>query len=193
MTVRLASFLPPAPVTDLPAGNGWPAPNTYQLPGTPVRLAGIFDALHEPRFVGDGGSARLRLSVTDRDGPFQHFLLPSLTLDCLLRTAVLDGGRPERVAAMVPTELASIQLFSAANDLELAARWPDGLLLRHWRDRTSGLSRCAAIAPDGQVLLLVEGIGGSEQAVFDVQAGGWLSTPAGGSRQRRKPVTAGST
>lgn len=191
MTVRLAGSLPPAPFADPVAGDGWPAPNTYQQSGTPVRLAGIFDALHEPRFERDGGSARLRLAVTDLDGPFEHFRLPSLTLDCLLRTAVLDGSRPERVAAMVPTELASIQLFSTANDLELAARWPGGLLLRHWRHEASGLSRCAAIAPDGQVLLLVEGIKGSEQAIFDVRAGAWLSPTAGGTH-RQAPVTAGS-
>jgi hypothetical protein len=176
MVVRLATGFPPPALVAAPAGGGRPAPNTYQLPGTPVRLSGIFDALVEPRFEPDGGSASCRLAVPSQ--PFREFRLPSLLLDCLLRTVVLDGADPTSVAVLVPTGLARVQLFGGANDLELASRYPAGIVLRHWREPRSGASRCTASTPDGRLLVQVDGITGAEQGRFEV-AGGWR---AGGWR-----------
>lgn len=173
MVVRIAEAIPAAPVVRIETSTGKPAPDAYQMPGTPVRLSGIFTSLAEPRFESDGGSGALSLSVTAQDGPFEGFLLPSLALDCLLRTAVLDGNHPEGVSAMVPTGLRCVQLYTAANDLNLAADHPEGIRLRHWRDRASGESFCAAVAPDGSILLSVSGITGTALDVYDSRTGGW--------------------
>ena len=148
------------------------------MPGTPVRLSGIFDALVEPRFEPDGGSAHCRLAVPEHT--FRNFRLPSLLLDCLLRTVVLDGAAAASVAVLVPTRLDRVQLFSEANDLELGRRWPAGIRLRHWRDPRSGVSRCVASTPDGQLLVQVDGISGAEQDRFEV-AGGWRGRSGAGA------------
>lgn len=176
MVVRLATGFPPPTLVAAPAGDGRPAPNTYRMPGTPVRLSGIFDALVEPRFEPDGGSASCRLAVPSQ--PFREFRLPSLLLDCLLRTVVLDGADPTSVAVLVPTGLARVQLFDGANDLELASRYPAGIVLRHWREPRSGASRCTASTPDGRLLVQVDGITGAEQGRFEV-AGGWRTGSSG--------------
>ncbi|MFD4999872.1 SDR family NAD(P)-dependent oxidoreductase [Streptomyces buecherae] len=173
MVVHLARSAPVGPWCPPPAGPGTPAPNTYRLPDTPVRLGGVFDALSEPRFEPDGGSATLRLAPVRDSAPFDGFLLPSLALDCLLRTCVLDGRRPGAVPVLVPTALASVDLFTTANDQELAAAYPDGLVLRHWFDAATDAERYAALTPDGRVLLQVTGVSGAVKGWYDPATASW--------------------
>ncbi|WEV29336.1 SDR family NAD(P)-dependent oxidoreductase [Streptomyces sp. 71268] len=173
MVVHLARSAPVGPWGPPPIGHGTPAPNTYRLPDTPVRLGGVFDALSEPRFQPDGGSATLCLAPVRDSAPFDGFLLPSLALDCLLRTCVLDGRRPGPVPVLVPTALASVDLFTTANDRELAATYPDGLVLRHWFDAATGDECYAALAPDGRVLLQVTGVSGAVKGWYDAATASW--------------------
>lgn len=188
MRLWLAPAAEPAPRITV-GGSGWPAPNAYQLPGTPVALSGVFDAMVEPRFEADGGSAWARLAVSGSDGPFAGFVLPSLLLDCLLRTAVLDGAAAGVVSAMVPTGLAGIRFYDVGlragaglgNDVQLATLAPSGIWLRHVRDARTGVRQCAAVLSDGRVLVVVDGVAGADQARFDVGTGRWLSpTPEPG-------------
>lgn len=166
-SLRTGSWWPPTPA------GGDEAPNTYQIAGTTVELSGIFGALRLPRLLDDGGAAELRLGIAAGAGPFTGFLLPSLALDCMLRTAVLDGRRPGTIPVMVPTTLSSLELFTAANDLELAQAWPDGLILRHRRDPVTGQKSCAVVAPDGRALIEAVGIAGVDKGVFDTRRGTW--------------------
>ncbi|MFC8076429.1 SDR family NAD(P)-dependent oxidoreductase [Streptomyces sp. NPDC057307] len=184
MVVHLARALPAGPwCAPAPAG-GHDAPNTYETPGTPVELSGVFRAMRRPRLVADGGSAELRLSLPRDGGVFSRFILPSVALDCLLRTSVLDGRQPGAVPVMVPTRLASVDLHTSANDVELAAGWPDGLLLRHWFDSGSGEERCAVVGPDSRALIQVTGISGAEKGAYDPATDTWRSGP----RQSREGV-----
>lgn len=174
MVVHLADTLPAGPwCPPVPASGGTDAPDTYRLPGTPVQLGGVFDTVHRPRLEADGGSASLRLDLAPDAGPFSRCVLPAVTLDALLRTSVLDGSRPDGVPVMVPTALAGVELYTAANDAELADSWGDGVTLRHWRDPASGESRCAAVAPSGQALIRAVGVTGADQGVYDTRTRTW--------------------
>ncbi|GAA0477233.1 SDR family oxidoreductase [Streptomyces olivaceiscleroticus] len=173
MVVHLARVLPNGQWCPPVPPGGFDAPNTYELPGTPVELSGVFEALRCPRLAADGGSAELRLSLPPSGGVFSRFILPSIALDCLLRTSVLDGRQPGDVPVMVPTGLASVDLYTPANDVELAAGWPDGLVLRHWFDPASGEERCAVAAPDGRALIQVTGITGADKGAYDPGTRTW--------------------
>ncbi|MFF6776707.1 SDR family NAD(P)-dependent oxidoreductase [Streptomyces sp. NPDC012637] len=178
MVVHLARALPDGPWCPPAPAGGHDAPNTYELSGTPVELSGVFGALRRPRLTADGGSADLRLTLPPGGGVYSRFLLPSVALDCLLRTSVLDGRQPGEVPVMVPTGLASVDLYTPANDADLAAGWPDGLVLRHWFDPASGEERCALAGPDGRALVQVTGIRGAELGSYDPAARTWRSGPA---------------
>ncbi|MFF7778446.1 SDR family NAD(P)-dependent oxidoreductase [Streptomyces tanashiensis] len=186
MVVHLARTLPDGPLCPPAPADGREAPNTYELPGTPVELSGVFGALRRPTLTADGGSAELRLALPPGGGVFSRFILPSVALDCLLRTSVLDGGRPGGVPVIVPTALASVDLFTPANDTDLAAAWPDGLVLRHWRDAASGEARCGVVAPDGRALVRVTGVRGAEKGTYDPGTRTWSSGPA--ARPTGEPV-----
>jgi hypothetical protein len=143
-----------------------------------VQLAGVFRSFRAPELHPDGGTARLDFTLAT--GPdsepscLADFTLPSVALDCLLRTVVLDGSSPDAIGVMVPTSLERIELCSAANDLALAARWPTGIQLRH-RLTPDGRHECTAISPEGELLLRATGISGSIRATHDLKHGRWAS------------------
>ncbi|WP_441249248.1 SDR family NAD(P)-dependent oxidoreductase [Kitasatospora sp. McL0602] len=172
MVVHLGRTLTPAPWCPAPPPGGTAAPNTYELPGTPVELGGVFSALQRPRLESDGGSAELRLTVPPEAGPFDRFVLPSITLDCLLRTVVLDGRHPEQVGVIVPTALGSIELHTTANDLALAEAGGE-ITLRHWYEPATGAEYCAAVAADGRALIRVGGISGAAKGTYDTRTKAW--------------------
>ncbi|MFD4318710.1 SDR family oxidoreductase [Streptomyces sp. NPDC058548] len=178
MVVHVGRVLPDGPWCPPAPSGGRVAPNTYELPGTPVELSGVFGALRNPRLTSDGGSADLRLALPPGGGVLSRFLLPSVTLDCLLRTSVLDGRRSGDVPVIVPTGLASVDLYTPANDLELAADRPDGLVLRHWYDPASGEEHLAVVGPDGRALVRVTGVRGAEKGTYDPGTRTWRPAPA---------------
>ncbi len=178
MVVHLAPALPEGPwCPPAAATGGSEAPNTYELPGTPVKLSGVFASLCDPRLEADGGSARLKLTLPQDGGPFPGFVLPSVALDCLLRTCVLDGRRPgDDVPVIVPVALASVDLYTHANDLDLTRRLPDGLTLRHWFEPGTKDEVCALVGPDGRALLRVTGLSGAVRGRFDPHTRTWRPT-----------------
>ncbi|AYN30619.1 hypothetical protein DUI70_0116 [Streptomyces albus] len=176
MTIHLARTLTPGPWCP-PAGPGTEAPNTYELPGSPVALSGVFASLRAPRLQSDGGSAHFLPAFTQHERPFEEFVLPSTALDCLLRTCVLDGRRPGGdLPVIVPTALAAIDLHTPANDLELARRWPGGLALRHWYEEGTGEENCALLDPEGRALLRVTGITGAVRGRYRPRTRTWQPT-----------------
>ncbi|MEW2546807.1 SDR family NAD(P)-dependent oxidoreductase [Streptomyces sp. NPDC047002] len=169
MVVHLAVAPPTGPwCPPLPGSGSAGAPNTYELPGTPVELGGVFTSLRSPRLEPDGGSARFQPTPLQGGGPFGAFILPSTALDCLLRTSVLDGRQPgEDIPVIVPVALDSVDLYTQANDLELARQWPEGLQLRHWFGPAAQDEASALVGPDGRALLRVTGISGAVRDRFD--------------------------
>jgi 3-oxoacyl-(acyl-carrier-protein) synthase/NAD(P)-dependent dehydrogenase (short-subunit alcohol dehydrogenase family) len=170
VTVHLGTSLPPAERVTGVRPAGVEAPDVYQLSG-PVRLSGVFAALREARLHDDGGSAVLSLSPTE--GTLGKFVLPSVTLDSVLRTVVLNGGHPDSIPLVVPTALDSVEFFAAGNDRQLAEHWAEGIMLRHWSDPAGGTGRCVAVAADGTVLLKVTGISTSVRDAYDLGTGRW--------------------
>lgn len=168
---------------------GRPAPDTYQLPGTPVQLAGPFRAMAAPTLTGDGGVARLdfaALAAPLDPAAFAGFLLPSLSLDCLLRTIVLDGrdAHAATIGVMVPTAIERVELFTGDDDRALAERFPTGVQLRHLVRAAPGASpgaapgelhECLALSPEGEVLFRASGIRGAIRAVADLASGAWTT------------------
>ncbi|MFG1661346.1 SDR family NAD(P)-dependent oxidoreductase [Micromonospora chersina] len=149
-------------------------PNVYEVAGTTVELSGVFSALQLPRLEEDGGSADLLLPRTLAQGVFSQFLLPSITLDCMLRTTVLDGRQPGcDLPVAVPTRITSVEFYTSANDVELAAQWPEGLSLRHWFQPGTGEDICALANPDGRMLLQAKGMTGVTRGRFDPRTGTW--------------------
>lgn len=187
---RLIVHLAARPLAAPPAAQvspGRPAPDTYQLPGTPVQLAGPFRAMTAPSLTGDGGVARLdfaALAAPLDPAAFAGFLLPSLSLDCLLRTIVLDGrdALAATIGVMVPTAIERVELFTSDDDRALAARFPTGVQLRHLvsarPDEPDELHECLAISPQGDVLLRASGIRGAVRAVADLASGAWTTATA---------------
>lgn len=187
MVVHLARSVPPSPWCPPPPAGGADAPNTYELPGTPVELSGVFGSLERPRLEPDGGSAEFRLKIPHTGAPFKDFILPSVALDCLLRTAILDGRAPGDVPVVVPTALDSVELYTQYNDLELAESWPSGLTLRHWFASGTGTGQAALLDPHGRALLQVTGLHGATRALLDPRSQTWktgsrLTIPASPAR-----------
>ncbi|MFJ5880640.1 SDR family NAD(P)-dependent oxidoreductase [Kitasatospora cineracea] len=171
MTVHLARTLPAGPPVPPAAEVPRIAPNTYELDGTPVQLSGVFSSLRNPGLLPDGGTADLRLDLPAQS-VLDRFVVPSTTLDCLLRTSVLDGRSADPVPAIVPTVLADVRLYTDANDPALAAAHPQGLTLRHWY-AADGTEHCALVGPDGRALIAVTGIEGAVRGEYDPGTGTW--------------------
>jgi 3-oxoacyl-(acyl-carrier-protein) synthase/NAD(P)-dependent dehydrogenase (short-subunit alcohol dehydrogenase family) len=170
VTVHLGPDLPPAERVTGVRPAGVQAPDVYQLSGS-VQLSGVFSALREARLHDDGGSAVLGLAL--EEGTLGKFLLPSVTLDSVLRTVVLDGRHPDSIPLVVPSALKSVEFFAAGNDRQLAQRWAEEITLRHWTDPAGGTGTCAAVSPDGTLLLRVTGISTSVRDVYNLRAGRW--------------------
>ncbi|MDQ3404010.1 MAG: SDR family oxidoreductase [Actinomycetota bacterium] len=175
MTVHLAHSLPEGPWCPPAPAGGVDAPNTYELPGTAVELSGVFGSLRSPRLEPDGGSAWLHPTLPADGEPFSRFMIPSVALDCLLRTSVLDGREPDTIPALVPTAIASVDFYTMVNDVDVAGTWPSGLRLRHWHDPVSRQRHCAVVTPDGRALFRATGITGHNKSLFDVRTGQWRS------------------
>ncbi len=164
-----------APPLDAALPLGRPSSDPYHLPGASVALGGVFPALAEARLLPDGGAAELSLTMPEPgDGAvrWDDFLLPSVALDALLRTIALDGRNPEAIDVLVPTALADVTLHTAANDRQLAARWPRGISLRH-QITADGEHRHAAHSPEGALLLSARGVSGAVRATWEPLLGRW--------------------
>jgi predicted flap endonuclease-1-like 5' DNA nuclease len=159
-----------------------PSPSTgisssdpYHLAGASVALGGVFPALAEAQLLPDGGAATLSLAMprsSDDAVRWESFLLPSVALDAMLRTIALDGRTPDSIDVLVPTAIAEVTLHTAANDRELATRFPTGIALRH-QINAAGEHAHAALSSTGELLLSASGVAGAVRATWEPALGRW--------------------
>ncbi|WP_344294588.1 SDR family NAD(P)-dependent oxidoreductase, partial [Streptomyces synnematoformans] len=136
---------------------GTPARDAYALPGSPVRLGGMFDSLRELRTHPAGGSARLHLPPPGQLGPVRDFLLPALAVDSLLRSTAATAGDGDDAPVPVPVRIDRLDLHAPGNDAVLAEA-PAPVDLRHRAAPDGTVSRCAAVGAGGRALFTVTGL-----------------------------------
>jgi hypothetical protein len=132
----------------------------------------VFAGLHDARLHEEGGSALFGLP--DDHEPFDRFAVPSVTVDALLRTSVLDGGNDGKITLNVPTELRSVELHVPGNDRNWADLGP--ILLRHDPGAEDERGSCVATTPDGTVLVRIDGISAVARETYDIASETWPTT-----------------
>ncbi|MFW6690943.1 SDR family NAD(P)-dependent oxidoreductase [Streptomyces sp. MAR4 CNX-425] len=161
MTVHLDSSYAPPPRPGPAPDTGAPARDAYALPGSPVRLGGIFDSLRDLRAGPGGGSAVLRLPPPGHLGPLRDFLLPALALDSLLRATAAVPAEPGEAAGRapvpVPVRIDRLDLHAPGNDAVLAEA-PAPVDLRHRTAADGTPDRCEAVGDGGRVLFAFSGL-----------------------------------
>ncbi len=167
-TVVLADNRPTAPMWQpWPVLDEIPVPDPYHALGAPVQLSAMFVSTTDTRLHPWGKRARYRLQLDPSDPAFTRFRVPSILLDGLARTGVLDVVDGDLVPLAAPLSIRRIDLYEAGNDLEIAARYPCVDLYAQFDaapDYTGsggpgtgrpngGGNRFAAVRPDGRLLL----------------------------------------
>ncbi|MFF6787647.1 SDR family oxidoreductase [Streptomyces filamentosus] len=155
-TVRLGAvpLLPPPPSPPAPPGR--PVDDPYYDPASPVRLTGAFratDAWHASEL---GTAARWRPGVRELAG-LPRLGTPCTLLDGLARTPALQPAPDGRRPVLVPRFIERIALHEPGDDLDLLARHPGGLLLRH----APAIATSTATTGDGRVVARITGLRGT--------------------------------
>jgi 3-oxoacyl-(acyl-carrier-protein) synthase/NAD(P)-dependent dehydrogenase (short-subunit alcohol dehydrogenase family) len=96
-----------------------PVVDPYHVPSAPVLLSGPFRATTDTRRHRLGARAVFRPQLDPATGPWRQFLMPTVLLDALARTGVLDPV-DGLVPVAAPLSVRRIDLYQSANDLELA-------------------------------------------------------------------------
>ncbi|MEU0850837.1 SDR family oxidoreductase [Streptomyces flaveolus] len=96
-----------------------PVVDPYHVPSAPVLLSGPFRATTDTRRHRLGARAVFRPELDPATGPWRQFLMPTVLLDALARTGVLDPV-DGLVPVAAPLSVRRIDLYQSANDLELA-------------------------------------------------------------------------
>ena len=152
MTVTLAAnHRAVAPDCDARPVSGTAVTDVYQEGGS-IHLAGVFSGVREARLHPDGGSSLFGFPA--RTTIFDRFVIPSVAIDALLRSSVLDGSRSGPPIAIVPTAIDEIEIHVQGNDADWDELCAGGIVLRH-REPTGS---CIAVAPDGTILASLRGI-----------------------------------
>jgi NAD(P)-dependent dehydrogenase (short-subunit alcohol dehydrogenase family)/3-oxoacyl-(acyl-carrier-protein) synthase len=121
--VLLREEFPPPPRWD-----GWPSvdevavTDPYHVPASPVRLTGPFVSTSDTRVGPMGKRARYRVELAGQDPVWSRFTMPSILLDGLARTGVLnlvDGGL---IPVAAPLSVRRVDLYQRANDIDLVRR-----------------------------------------------------------------------
>ncbi|MFD5538612.1 SDR family oxidoreductase [Streptomyces sp. NPDC127079] len=96
-----------------------PVVDPYHVPSAPVLLSGPFRATTATRRHPLGARSVFRPDLDPTTGPWSQFLMPTVLLDALARTGVLDPA-DGLVPVAAPLSIRRIDLYQSANDLELA-------------------------------------------------------------------------
>ncbi|MGW2488129.1 SDR family oxidoreductase [Streptomyces sp. NPDC001606] len=96
-----------------------PVVDPYHVPSAPVLLSGPFRATTDTRRHPLGARSVFRPDLDPATGPWKQFLMPTVLLDALARTGVLDPV-DGLVPVAAPLSIRRIDLYQSANDLELA-------------------------------------------------------------------------
>ncbi|WP_051905110.1 type I polyketide synthase [Streptomyces bicolor] len=118
--VLVAGAFPTAPKWQRWDGEGEQAVvDPYHVPSAPVLLSGPFRATTDTRRHRLGARSVFRPELDPATGPWRQFLMPTVLLDALARTGVLDPV-DGLVPVAAPLSIRRIDLYQSANDLDLA-------------------------------------------------------------------------
>ncbi|RLU84921.1 beta keto-acyl synthase [Streptomyces griseocarneus] len=118
--VLVGSAFPDAPKwREWDAEGERPVVDPYHVESAPVLLTGPFEATTDTRRHADGSRSRFRPALDAANGPWGSFLMPTILLDALARTGVLDPV-DGLIPVAAPLSIRRIDLYQQANDAELA-------------------------------------------------------------------------
>ncbi|MER6615800.1 SDR family oxidoreductase [Streptomyces xantholiticus] len=153
--VLVSGSFPAAPTWEKWDAEGeYPVTDPYHVPSAPVLLSGVFHATSGTRRHPLGARSLYRPRLDARTGPWGEFLMPTVLLDAMARTGVLDPV-DGLVPVAAPLSIRRIDLYEGANDAELLAR--HGSLELYvtnpgFSGERQGGNRFVAVAPDGRVV-----------------------------------------
>ena len=165
-TVLLSGTLQEAPLWQpWPAVDEIPVPDPYHATGSPVLLTGMFDSTTDTRLHPWGKRSSYRLQLDPADPVFSRFRVPSILLDGLARTGVLDLVDGDLIPLAAPLAIRRLDFYEQGNDLEIASRYsrvdlyatfsaaPDYAAGGAEPGSSGGRNRFTAVRPDGRLLL----------------------------------------
>ncbi|MGB3187261.1 MAG: SDR family oxidoreductase [Ornithinimicrobium sp.] len=95
-------------------------PDPYHAQGSPVALSAEFRSTSNTRWTPTGARSRYACPVPIDHPVYQHFDVPVLLLDGLLRTGVLEVPQSRLVPVCAPLRIGRLELFGTTNDSRLA-------------------------------------------------------------------------
>lgn len=100
-----------------------PVIDPYHAPASPVTLTGPFVSTTDTRLTSQGKRATYRVELPAGDPVWSRFTAPSILLDGLARTGVLNLVDGHLVPIAAPLSIRRIDLYERANDAELVERY----------------------------------------------------------------------
>ncbi|MDX3108922.1 KR domain-containing protein [Nonomuraea angiospora] len=179
VTVRLRDAPVPGPAwTHWDEHGSRPLRDPYHVPGSEVLLREVFASTTGTRTHPLGRRGRLALDAPALGRWFPDLLVPSVTLDGLVRVAVLERVAGRWTPVAIPRSIRRIDLYGGHTDLTLAALTepvelyvtPVDLDL----EDPEPDNRAIAVASSGEVLLQVKDIIGAVVGFVDQETGEYV-------------------
>ncbi|MEV4582602.1 KR domain-containing protein [Nonomuraea jabiensis] len=179
VTVRLRDAPVPGPAwTHWDEHGSRPLRDPYHVPGSEVLLREVFASTTGTRTHPLGRRGRLALDAPALRRWFPDLLVPSVTLDGLVRVAVLERVSGRWTPVAIPRSIRRIDLYGGHTDLTLAALTepvelyvtPVDLDL----EDPEPDNRAIAVASSGEVLLQVKDIIGAVVGYVDQETGEYV-------------------
>ncbi|WP_431930379.1 KR domain-containing protein [Nonomuraea jabiensis] len=179
VTVRLRDAPVPGPAwTHWDEHGSRPLRDPYHVPGSEVLLREVFKSTTGTRTHPLGRRGRLALDAPELRRWFPDLLVPSVTLDGLVRVAVLERVAGRWTPVAIPRSIRRIDLYGGHTDLTLAALTepvelyvtPVDLDL----EDPEPDNRAIAVASSGEVLLQVKDIIGAVVGYVDQETGEYV-------------------
>jgi NAD(P)-dependent dehydrogenase (short-subunit alcohol dehydrogenase family) len=190
-----------------PLWQAWPTmderavPDPYHAAGSPVSLTDMFVSTTQTRLHPWGKRSTYRLALAEGDPAFSRFRVPSILLDGLARTGVLDLVDGDLIPLAAPLSIRRLDIYEPANDLEIAAKYPSVDLYATFdappdytgqsAGRAGGGNRFTAVRPDGRLLVQFQDLewtllgflsAGTGEFLTTEQRGRLVAANAGGQR-----------
>ncbi|GAA3408211.1 KR domain-containing protein [Streptosporangium vulgare] len=179
VTVRLRDAPVPGPSwTHWDEHGSRPLRDPYHVPGSDVLLREVFESTTGTRTHPLGRRGRLALDAPALRRWFPDLLVPSVTLDGLVRVAVLERVAGRWTPVAIPRSIRRVDLYGGHTDLTLAALTepvelyvtPVDLDL----EDPEPDNRAIAVASSGEVLLQVKDIIGAIVGYVDQETGEYV-------------------
>jgi NAD(P)-dependent dehydrogenase (short-subunit alcohol dehydrogenase family)/3-oxoacyl-(acyl-carrier-protein) synthase len=177
--VHLHRSMSPAPLWPAWDAEGeTPIPDPYHLPSSPVLLTDLFVSTADTRLHPMGKRATYR-PIDPVPAPVSSFLIPSLMLDGLARTAVVALVEADYLPVVAPVRFRRVDLYERGNDADFATRYERIDLYTTSAGSGAGpyetANRCIAVRPDGRAVLEIKGISGTVTGYLHRGTGQFLS------------------